>query len=223
MIKAILFDFDGVIADTERQQCQALARVLAPLGIALDWESYCADHLGFDDRACFRHAFLKAGRPLPDVLLQELLQQKATAYDHLIRRSVELIPGVERFVREAAALYALAIVSGSLRREIDLVLDRSGLRGRFRLIVSAEEVSTSKPDPAGYLRALRGLSAQGDLAPSQCVVIEDSLPGLGAARAAGMRCVMVTTSHPPEALAGADAVWPSFERHHPDELQALTR
>ena len=120
------------------------------------------------------------------------------------------MPGAREFV-EAAALdgYQLAIVSGALRREIELGLELAGLRPHFAEIVAAEDVSACKPDPQGYNRAREALA----LAPNRCVVVEDSLPGLAAARAAGLRCAMLATSHGEDACTAADAVWQDFTGH----------
>jgi beta-phosphoglucomutase len=115
----------------------------------------------------------------------------------------------------------LGLVSGALRREIELVLDRAALRRHFEVIVAAEDVACCKPDPAGYLAAHAALDERRPLAAGRCVAIEDSLPGLAAARAAGMRCTMLSTSHDSAALAAADAVWPSFSDHDPAELFPL--
>jgi len=103
------------------------------------------------------------------------------------------------------------------------VLARAGLQRYFDVLVAAEDVEQCKPDPAGYLAARGALDRRRPLPPGHCVAIEDSLPGLRAARAAGMRCAMLTTSHPSAALAdaGADLVWSSFAGHAPAELLAL--
>jgi mannitol-1-/sugar-/sorbitol-6-phosphatase len=128
---------------------------------------------------------------------------------------MRLVPGAADFIESAALdAFQLAIVSGALRREIELVLELAGLRPHFAEIVAAEDVSACKPDPQGYRR---GAAALG-VAPERCVVIEDSLPGLAAARAAGMSCVMLATSHPAEAMDGADLVWKDFVGHDPSEL-----
>jgi sugar-phosphatase len=128
---------------------------------------------------------------------------------------MRLVPGAVDFV-EAAALdgYQLAIVSGALRREIALVLDLAGLAPHFAEIVAAEDVSACKPDPQGLNRARQALG----LAAGRCVVIEDSLPGLAAARAAGLRCAMLSTSHAEDSLAGGDVVWRDFVGRAPDQL-----
>jgi HAD superfamily hydrolase (TIGR01509 family) len=215
MTAAILFDFNGVIVDDEPQHCAALIATLADYGYALDRDSYYRDYLGFDDRECFRFSFGKLGRAVDEPALAEAIERKHAHYARAVRDSMRLVPGAQDFV-EAAALdgYQLAIVSGALRREIDLVLDLAGLRPHFAEIVAAEDVSACKPDPQGYNRAREALA----LAPSRCVVIEDSLPGLAAARAAGLRCAMLATSHDRQDCTAADAVWQDFTGHAPAEL-----
>jgi sugar-phosphatase len=128
---------------------------------------------------------------------------------------MRLVPGAADFV-EAAALdgHQLAIVSGALRREIALVLDLAGLAPHFAEIVAAEDVSACKPDPQGFNRAREALR----LAPARCVAVEDSLPGLAAARAAGLRCAMLSTSHAEDSLGGGDVVWRDFVGRAFDEL-----
>jgi beta-phosphoglucomutase len=215
MTAAILFDFNGVIIDDERQHCDALIATLGEYGVALDRETYYRDYLGFDDRECFRFSFGRLGRPADDASLAEAIDRKHAHYTRAIEGDLRLVPGAADFI-EAAALdgLQLAIVSGALRREIDLVLDLARLRPHFAEIVAAEDVTACKPDPQGYDRARAALA----LAANRCVVIEDSLPGLAAARAAGLRCAMLSTSHAAADCAGADLVWPDFTGRVPDEL-----
>jgi HAD superfamily hydrolase (TIGR01509 family) len=217
---ALLFDFNGVIVDDEEQHRSVLAEILGEHGIPLTREQYYADYLGLDDRRSIGAAFERAGMPLAPERLERLVAEKSRRYERLIDASLTLVPGVVEFVRRAAQSFRLAIVSGALRREIALVLDRTGLRRHFGVIVAAEDVSSCKPDPAGYLAARAALAAGEPLPARRCVALEDSLPGLAAARAAGMRCTMLATSHAPAALAAADAVWPSFSGHDPAELLA---
>ena len=215
MAFGILFDFNGVIIDDEPQHCEALMATLAHYGYALDRETYYREYLGFDDRECFRFTFERQGRPPDDRLIAEAIELKNDHYERAIRRSMQLVPGATDFV-EAAALEGvrLGIVSGALRREIDLVLELTGLQAHFDTIVAAEDVAACKPDPQGYLSGRESL----DVVPSRCVIIEDSLPGLAAARAAGMRCAMLTTSHDERVCAEADLVWRDFRGHEPEEL-----
>lgn len=215
---ALLFDFNGVIVDDEEQHRAALAELLAEQGIALTREQYYADYLGGDDRWCFVEAFRRAGKPVAADRLERLVAEKSRRYQRLIEQSLVLVPGAVEFVGRAAERFRLGLVSGALRREIELGLDRAALRRHFEVIVAAEDVESCKPDPAGYLAARAALDRRRALPARRCVVIEDSLPGLAAARAAGMRCAMLTTSHEPAALAGADVVWRSFSGHDPAEL-----
>jgi len=215
MATGILFDFNGVIVDDEPQHCDALIATLAEYGYPLDRETYYRDYLGFDDRECFRFTFARNGGTVEESKLLEAIERKNAHYLRAIRADMRLVPGAVDFV-EAAALegHQLAIVSGALRREIELVLELAGLRPYFAEIVSAEDVSACKPDPQGFNRAREALA----LPARRCVVVEDSLPGLGAARAAGLRCALLTTSHAEDALAGGDAIWRDFTGRTPREL-----
>ena len=215
MTAAILFDFNGVIIDDEPQHCDALIATLREYGFELDRDTYYRDYLGFDDRECFRFTFAGMGRDADEPALREAIEGKNRHYERAVRASMQLVPGASEFIENAALDgFQLAIVSGALRREIELVLDLAGLRPHFSEIVAAEDVSACKPDPQGYNRALQRL----EIAPTRCMVIEDSLPGLAAARAAGLRCAMLATSHGEDACAGADLVWRDFTGHGPGDL-----
>jgi HAD superfamily hydrolase (TIGR01509 family) len=215
MPSAILFDFNGVIIDDEPQHCEALIATLAEYGYPLDRETYYRDYLGFDDRECFRFSFARNGDEVEPGRIAEAIERKNEHYLHAIDSDMRLVPGAAEFVAAAGGEgHRLAIVSGALRREIELVLDRAGLRSHFSEIVSAEDVSACKPDPQGFNRARVALG----LPAARCVVVEDSLPGLAAARAAGMPCAMLTTSHAVGALAAGDVVWRDFVGRAPRDL-----
>lgn len=215
MTSAILFDFNGVIVDDESQHCDALIATLSGYGYDLDRATYYREYLGFDDRECFRFTFERMGRPQDDNALNEAISRKHEEYERAIRASMRLVPGVSDFVENAALDgFQLAIVSGALRSEIDLVLRLAGLRPHFAEILAAEDVGVCKPDPQGYNRARERL----EVAPKRCVVVEDSIPGLNAARAAGLRCAMLSTSHPEDACGDADLVWRDFVGHDAAEL-----
>jgi beta-phosphoglucomutase len=215
MASAILFDFNGVIIDDEPQHCDALIATLAEYGVALDRKTYYREYLGFDDRECFRFTFARLGRPLDDAEMADAIERKNGHYERAVRASMTLVPGAAEFVRAAAADgHRLAVVSGALRREIELVLSHAGLRDLFETIVAAEDVDACKPDPQGYNQARRAL----EMAPERCMVIEDSLPGLAAARAAGLRCAVLATSHPADTLSDADVVWSDLAGRRPSDL-----
>jgi beta-phosphoglucomutase len=221
--EAVLFDFNGVLVDDEAQHCRSLQEVLRDEGIALSRDEYYAAYLGFDDRTGFVEAFRRANRTLSTEHLSRLVQAKTELYQRLIQTSFQLVAGAPEFVRAAGQHFRLAIVSGALRREIDLVLSRTDFAGSFEAIIAAEDVPSCKPDPAGYVAAHAALNRSQPIPVGSCVVIEDSLPGLAAARAAGMSCVMLATNHPTPLLRGNGAarVWDSFAGHTPAELAQL--
>lgn len=225
MTEAVLFDFNGVLVDDEPQHCEALQRVLADEGLELTREQYYAHYLGLDDRTGFVEAFRRANRTLTTELLQHLVTTKSRVYLQLVTSSLRLVAGAAEFVRDAGKRFRLGIVSGALRREIDHVLGQpgGGLAGRFEVIIAADDVPRCKPDPAAYLAAHRAFNERRPISVDQCVVIEDSLPGLAAAQAAGMPCVMLTTNHPAEKLQGRGAamVWDSLAGHTATELADL--
>ena len=215
MPRAILFDFNGVIINDEPQHCAALIETLASYGYTLDEAGYYRDYLGFDDRECFRFTFRRMGLPDDDQRIADAIERKAVRYERAIRASMVLVAGAADFIRAAAADgIRLAVVSGALRREIELVLTTAGLFPLFETMIAAEDVEACKPDPSGYRQGVAWFG----LPKEQIVVIEDSLPGLAAARAAGLRCAMVATSHPIDMLGGADLAWQDLRGHHPKEL-----
>ena len=223
MIQAVLFDFNGVLVDDEPQHCEALQRVLAEDGITLSRDEYYAHYLGLDDRTGFVEAYRRAQRTLTTEWVKNLIDKKSQIYLDLVSNTLNMVPGAQDFVRAAAQHFRLGIVSGALRREIETLLSRAELMLQFEVIVAAGEVPQSKPHPAAYLAALRAFNDRSPIKAASCAVIEDSLHGLQAARAAGMPCVMLTTSHPAERLdgRGAAAVWASLAGHAPEELARL--
>ena len=228
MIEAVLFDFNGVLVDDEPQHCWALQRVLADEGITLTREQYYAHYLGLDDRTGFLEAYRRAQRTLTTDLLKHLVEKKSKLYLELVETSLRMVAGAQEFVRDAGRQFRLAIVSGALRREIEYLSTlpttaRSGLADGFETIIAADDVPRSKPDPAAYLAAHDALNKRRPIGPERCVVIEDSLHGLAAARAAGMPCVMLTTSHSSQTFQGRGAalVWDSLAAHSATELAHL--
>ncbi|MFI5278994.1 MAG: HAD family hydrolase [Gemmatimonadales bacterium] len=220
---ALLLDYNGVIVDDEPVHFLALSGILADEDIALDETAYYRDFVGCDDRAAFRKAFARAGRIAAPDAVRELVLRKSARYAELAATGLALVPGVSAFVRTAAERARIAVASGALRHEIEQGLALAGIRDLIGVIVSQEDVATTKPDPAGFQLALTRLA---DLEPGQrwrALAIEDSPPGLGAARALGAGCLMLTTSYPAGALAGADLTWDTFEGHAPAELEPLWR
>ena len=210
-LKAIIFDFNGVIVDDEPLHLELFRKVLQEEMIFLTDEDYHEKYLGYDDRGCFTAVLCDNSRT-PDAaneaFIQELIDRKAEYYRQAIQERMLLFPGVVDLVRRSAEAYPLAITSGALRSEIEFVLERGEIRNCFQVIVAAEDVSECKPDPEGYLKALEQLNAalNAEIQAHECLVIEDSLAGIEAAKAAGMRCVAVTNSYSAQELTAADSV-----------------
>lgn len=223
MLRAILFDFNGVISDDEHLHFTALKTVLEQEGVVITKDEYDAHFLGKDDRDCFREA-LKV--PLNEERLESLIQRKSNTYLRLVDKGLRIFPGVVPFIHEAFGACALAIASGALRREVDFVLDRTDLKQFFSCIVTQEDVTHGKPDPEIFLTTLATLNRlnnlPGMIVPSECLVVEDSRPGVDAALAAGMRCLAVANSFAAERLSAAHKVLPSLEIS-PQELRSWIR
>ncbi|MCL4867305.1 MAG: HAD family phosphatase [Gemmatimonadales bacterium] len=212
---ALLLDFNGVIINDEEQHRVALTSALESYGIPLTTAEYYRNYLGFDDRECFRHAFRTAGVELDRDRLVEAIGRKGAAYEAAIAEQLDLVPGATAFIEAASREgLAIAIVSAARRSEIEYVLNSAGVLDLVDAIVAAEDVTSCKPSPEGYLYGLDLLRAD----PADAVAVEDSIPGMQAARAAGLRVAMLATSHPREELAMADLVWDDFAGHHPSEL-----
>ena len=197
-LQAIVFDFDGVIADSEYLHLRAYQQVLAPEGISISNEEYFERYLGYDDVGVLKALMRDKGVPLDDGRMQELIERKGERYESLAAAGDMLFPGAADFIRTAAAAVPIAIASGALTHEIEEVLDRAGLRPFFPVIVGADQTARSKPDPEPYQTAfarLRSLTGR-DLIPWRSVAIEDSKWGLVSARGAELRCVAVTNTYP---------------------------
>src|SRR6185436_5462101 len=223
MLRAIIFDCDGVIADSEPIHIAALRRLLSEESITVTREEYFAHYLSFDDRRCFLRAFGQNGRSLTEDQLSELIGRKAGYVESMMRESLTLLPGAPELIRIASESYPLAVASGALKREIELILEFGGLTDCFRAIVSAEDVARSKPHPDPFLKAcdlLNSLS-ESPISHSECLVIEDSIHGVRAAREAGMRCLAVTNSYPREKLALAHRVVESLTEISLDSVRRM--
>jgi beta-phosphoglucomutase len=211
MLKAILFDFDGVLADTEPLHFHIFQKVLSEEGIGLSKHEYYAKYIGLDDKGCFQSALSDYGNSFTPERIKGLVDRKAGLFREYLKTSLTFYPGVNDFVRQAAAHYRLAIVSGALRTEIDYSLESAGIEKHFEHITAAEDVTRGKPDPEGYLLALRQLNLRKQLVAAECLVIEDTPPGIQAACAASMHCLAVTNSFPSDHLLGADAITSTLE------------
>ncbi len=212
-MRAILFDFNGVLVDDEPLHLELFQKVLAEEGIELTSEDYYAHYLAFNDRDCFTAALEAAESEVTSERLSSLIERKARYYQIRIEREgfpafpggAELIAGI------ADAGLMLGIVSGALKPEIEGALEQLGVRSRFKTVVAAEDVELGKPDPEGYRRGLADLNT---LSPRpsrpfeahEVLAIEDSPAGLAAAQGCGLLTLGVAQTYPAEKLAGADQV-----------------
>ncbi len=158
MLKAILFDFDGVILDSEEYHYEAFQRVFEEEGVSLTRESYYRNCLGFNDVECFRWGLKGTGKIDEAGGIEALTDRKAVYFEELLEKEMRFFPGVCEFIRAAGKKYPLAVTSMARRGEIEIALSRAGLSDLFRLIVSGEDVEKTKPDPEAVRK---------DLAPAQ--------------------------------------------------------
>ncbi len=201
MIRAVIFDFDGVIANSEPLHFRAYRDVLVDKGIALTESSYYELYLGYDDIGAFTAIAADTGTALTAADMASLVARKAVRLEELEQSGSVLFPGARDAIMRMADAFPIAVASGALKAEILRVLDHEGLRGHFQFVVSAEDTPASKPDPAPYLLAAEKLrSTVADLHAHECVAIEDSKWGLVSARAAGMRTVGITQTYPASEL-----------------------
>jgi beta-phosphoglucomutase len=208
VIRAVVFDFDGVLANSEPLHFRAFRDVLAAEGLTLTEDEYYTRYLGYDDLGAFRAIAANSNRRLEEAELAHWVAQKAERLEALERGASVLFPGAREAIARMARSGPIAIASGALRVEIMRVLEREQLTTLFDAVVAAGDTPASKPDPAPYARAVELLRTMKDAAllPSHCVAIEDSHWGLVSAKRAGLRTIAITHSYPANELHEADRV-----------------
>ena len=228
MLRALLFDFNGLLVDDEPLHFRLFRRVLEEEGVELAETDYYGRYLGFDDRDCFAAALADAGRPADGARIARLIARKAAWYQEEVRRSgYPFFPGaVELVTGAAAAGWTLGVVSGALRDEVAGALGQRGLAGAFKTLVTADDVERGKPDPEGYRLALARLNSEPPLParlvhPHEVLALEDSPAGLEAAAGAGLRTLGVAQTYPADRLARAEAVVASIAELTVDRLAGL--
>lgn len=206
---AVLFDFDGVIVNSEPLHYLAFQDALHDEGIDISEAEYYRDLIGFDDAGFFRHVYQSHRLDLPPGTMLKLMTRKGERTMELIRgRHYEALPGVEEFVRGLWRHYPLAICSGARRDEIEAMLEGVNLRDCFPTIVAAEDVPVGKPDPSGYVLAASLVSKRigRTLKPGDCLVIEDADTVARTVHAVGFKVLAVCTCHKPEDFPTADFI-----------------
>ncbi len=207
-LQSIVFDFDGVIADSEPLHLRAFQQALAAEGIELSAADYYSHYLGYDDVGLVRALATDRGIAMNDPQIAALVARKGRQLQEMLHDRHVLFPGAVDFIRSAAAEVPIAIASGALKQEIDEITEAAGIRNLFTAVVAAGDTPQSKPSPAPYVLAFERLRRHGgrDLDPHRCVAIEDSRWGIESARGAGLRCVGVTSSYAAAELEGAELV-----------------
>lgn len=217
-MRAILFDFNGILVDDEPLHYELLRRVLQEEGLDLDEAEYWAEYVGYDDSTALRTAFERSGSAPSPVLVTRLAARKASYYrESIAQDGYTFFPGALELVRSAAtANLTLGLVSGALRSEIEPALRQAQVLESFKTLVAAEDVQASKPSPDGYRLGMRQLNSLPPLPERlfhahEVVAIEDTAAGLRAAREAGLRTLGVAHTHARDQLEGAERIAPSLE------------
>jgi beta-phosphoglucomutase len=214
---AIVFDFDGVLADTEGLHLKAFQEVLAERGWTLRRHDYFERYLGYDDRDLFAGFAADANLTLSPGDIEALVADKARRYDRRLAAGSVLFDGAAEAVRRLGTRHRLGIASGSLHRDIAAILAANGLSDAIPVVVGADDVPRSKPAPDPYAAAVSALGVPA----SRAVAVEDSRWGLRSARAAGLRTIGLTTSYPPNALDEADVVLRGLDQVTTDLVDRL--
>ena len=228
MIKAIFFDFNGVIIDDETIQMKAYQEVLRGHDINLLEEWYFGS-LGMDDWTFVRSMFEKAGKPVTDETIESVQQAKTAIHREMIKDELPLFSGVLTFLKSVSRHFQIGLVSMANRQEVGHVFERANLSPLFSVVVTAEDTSVCKPAPDCYVCGLGKLNEKRQqermlpLLPAECLAIEDSPPGIESARAAGMRTLGVTNTVAESALraAGADVVTRSLADWNADAVRLV--
>jgi beta-phosphoglucomutase len=232
MLKAVIFDFDGVISDTEPTHLQAFNKVLAEYNIEISGTDYYKKYLGLNDYEGFKEIARAHNLELGDEEIEDLVAQKGQVFEGLVESSSCIIEGAAEFIAMLKQNgIKMAICSGAVRSDIDAILSGMELPKFFEVIVTADDVKASKPDPAGFNMTLKKLNEKlvlsgvegqnGKILPAECVVVEDSPWGLEAARRADMHTLAVTNSYTAQELKTAEKVADNLSKITITELQEL--
>ena len=214
---AVVFDFDGVLADTEGLHLAAFQDTFAAHGWTLDRDAYFSRYLGFDDRDLIEHFLDDQGVSLNAAAREAINVEKGRHYDERVASGRVLFPTAAAAIARLGAEFPLAIASGSVRHEILSILRANDLDRAIPIVVGADDVKESKPAPDSYALAVHRLGVP----PASAVAIEDSHWGLVSARAAGLKAIGITTSYPASALGLAHQVVSSLDEVTPDVVRRL--
>jgi beta-phosphoglucomutase len=220
-LRAVVFDFDGVLVDSEPLHFRALRGCLQPEGIEIDEREYYASYAAYDDRTAIRLALESHGATSDLDRVDKVARRKSGLFDELLH-GIPFFPGARELVRDLSRDLPLGIASGALRSEIERILDAGGVRQSFRAIVGAEDVTRTTPDPMPYATAVAALARDASgLRPEDCLAFEDTMAGIASARTAGLKVIGVTNTYPAEKLGAAHRVVAGLSAVARADLDAL--
>ena len=210
-LRLMVFDFDGVITDSEPAHFEAFRQALKSVGVNLRWEHYCKNYLTYTDRQAVQKVLLDQAREPTQEAIDDLVEKKREKFAEFLRSNLNILPGVPELLQNLQKnQIPCGICSGSIRSEIVFFLQQANLHEFFRFIVSADDVKRSKPHPEAYLLSMKIGSEfcnhDKALEPRECIAVEDSIGGINAAKAAGMLCLAVSNSYPANQLQEADLI-----------------
>ena len=228
MIKILLLDFNGVIIDDEPLQMKAYQEVLKAEGVDLSEEDYYSC-LGMSDEVFLKSNFERVGKELSEESTSKLIEEKTSKWQELIDKEIPLFDGIEGFIKRMENSFSLGLVSMARRKEVEYVLSKTGLRNSFVSIVTAEDVNSIKPNPECYNTGFREVDnsrtrlGKNPATRKQCVVIEDSPPGIVSGKKAGLNALGVANTVIEKELrgAGADAVTSSLKDWSPESFSRV--
>ncbi len=221
-IRAIAFDLDGTLSDTEPLHFEAFAEVMRPVGIEIPREDYFSRLIGLNDHDCFATLLREHRQSADETRIANLIEGKAIVYGAMIANRDVLYPGAEAFVRQCAERFPLILVTGTLHAEAEVILRRANLLGLFVDIIAAEDTARGKPEPDGFLTALGRLGfilrPRPSIVAAECLAVEDTAAGVEAARRAGMRVLALCQTTTELDLRTADIIRPTISETDLDDV-----